>query len=104
MSDMANDVIRLLEQLPITQGGRVGERLTVLPWQRRLVRGIVGSRTSAISVARGNGKTTICAGLAVASLIGPLRQRRGETIVAASSHAQAKLTHELCFGVHRRTD
>ena len=94
MSDLANDVIRLLEQLPITQGAQVGQRLTVLPWQRRLVRGIVASRTSAISVARGNGKTPICAGLAVASLIGPLRQRRGETIVAASSHAQAKLTHE----------
>ena len=94
MSGLANEVIELLERLPVTQGRRVGERLTVLPWQRRLIRGIVGSRTAAITVARGNGKTTICAGLAVASLIGPLRQRRGETIVAASSHAQAKLTHE----------
>ena len=77
-----------------TQGRRVGERLTVLPWQRRLIRGIVGSRTSAISVARGNGKTTVCAGLAVAALIGPLRQRRGEVVVVASSFAQARITFE----------
>ena len=96
---MANDIIRLLEQLPITQGGRVGERLTVLPWQRRLVRGVVCNRTAAISVARGCGKSTICAGLAVAALVGPLRQRRGEVIVVASSHAQARVIfeHVLAF-------
>ena len=52
MSGPANEVIELLERLPVTQGRRVGERLTVLPWQRRLIRGIVGSRTAAISVAR----------------------------------------------------
>ena len=94
MSGLANDIIRLLEQLPITQGGRVGERLSVLPWQRRLVRGVVGNRTAAISVARGCGKTTVCAGLAVASLVGPLRQRRGEVVVVASSFAQARITFE----------
>ena len=94
MSDLANDIIRLLEQLPITQGGRVGERLSVLPWQRRLVRGVVCNRTAAISVARGCGKSTICAGLAVAALVGPLRQRRGEVIVVASSHAQARVIFE----------
>ena len=94
MSGLANDVIRLLEQLPVTQGRRVGERLSVLPWQRRLIRGIVGNRTVAISVARGCGKSTICAGLAVAALIGPLRQRRGEVVVVASSFAQARITFE----------
>ena len=99
MSDLANDIIALLEQLPITQGGRVGERLSVLPWQRRLIRGVVCNRTAAISVARGCGKSTICAGLAVAALVGPLRQRRGEVIVVASSHAQARVIfeHVLAF-------
>ena len=45
-------------------------------------------------MARGNGKTTICAGLAVAALVGPLRERRGETVVVASSFAQARITFE----------
>lgn len=94
MTGLANDEIQLLEQLPVIQGRRVGERLTVLPWQRRLIRGIVGNRTAAISVARGNGETTVCAGLAVAALVGPLRQRRGEVVVVASSFAQARITFE----------
>ena len=55
MPGLANDVISLLELLPVTQGGRVGELLTVLLWQRRLVRGIIGNHTGAINVARGNG-------------------------------------------------
>ena len=94
MTDLANDIIALLEQLPITQGGRVGEKLSILHWQRRLIRGVVSNRTAAISVARGCGKTTICAGLAVAALVGPLRQRRGEVVVVASSFAQARITFE----------
>ena len=94
MSGLANEVIELLERLPVTQGGRVGEKLSVLPWQRRLIRGVVCNRTSAISVARGCGKSTICAGLAVAALVGPMRQRRGEIVVVASSHAQARVIFE----------
>lgn len=94
MSGLAGEVIELLERLPVTQGRHAGERLTVLPWQRRLIRGIIGAKTSAVSVARGNGKTTICAGLAVAALVGPLRERRGETVVVASSFAQARITFE----------
>ena len=94
MSDLANDIIRLLEQLRVSQGARTGQLFTALPWQRRLIRGIVGSRTSAISVGRGNGKTSLCAGLAIAALIGPLRQHRGEIVVVASSFSQAKITFE----------
>ena len=42
MSSLANEVIELLERLPVTQGGRTGELFTALPWERRLIRGIVG--------------------------------------------------------------
>ena len=94
MSGLANDVIELLERLPVTQGARTGEVFTVLPWQKKLIRGIIGARTAAISVGRGNGKTSVCAGLAVAALIGPLRQHRGEVVVVASSFSQAKITFE----------
>ena len=94
MVSQSDEVIQLLAQLRVSQGARTGEFLKILPWQKKLIRGIIGARTSAVSVGRGNGKTSLCAGLAIASLIGPLRQRRGETIVAASSFSQAKITFE----------
>ena len=80
-----------LETLTITQGRRAGELLSVLPWQRRFVRGAFapGAGTAALSVARGNGKTVLVAGIAAAALDGPLAVPRGETIIVASSFAQA---------------
>ena len=80
-----------LSGLTITQGRRAGEGLTVLPWQRRFVRGAFapGAETAALSVARGNGKTVLVAGIAAAALDGPLAVPRGETIIVASSFAQA---------------
>lgn len=99
MSGLADDVFHLLQRFPVTQGSHVGDTFKVLGWQKRLLRGIVNNRTSAISVARGNGKTTLLAGVASAALIGPLRQRRGEVVVVASSHNQARILfeHVLAF-------
>ena len=80
-----------LSELTVTQGRRAGELLSVLPWQRRFVRGAFapGVGTAALSVARGNGKTVLVAGIACAALDGPLAVPRGETIIVASSFAQA---------------
>ena len=80
-----------LSSLPLTQGARAGETLTVLRWQRRFVAGAFapGRTTAALSVARGNGKTVLVAGIAAAALDGPLAIPRGETIIVASSFAQA---------------
>ena len=94
MSDLAVEVIDLIQRLPITQGQGVGQPFRVLPWERKLIRGIVNHRTSAISVARGNGKSTLLAGVAVSALVGPLRERRGEVVVVASSFAQARIIFE----------
>ena len=82
----------------MTQGARAGELFRVLPWQRRLVRGIVRHRTSAITVGRGCGKTTLLAGVACAALGGPLRTRRGEVICVASSFSQARILFEHVVG------
>ena len=80
-----------LETLIVSQGRRAGETLTVLPWQRRFVAGAfaLGCTTAALSVGRGNGKSTLVAGIAAAALDGPLAVPRGETIIVASSFAQA---------------
>ena len=84
-----------LSELTVTQGRRAGEPFAVLPWQGRFLRGAFapGAGTAALSVARGNGKSTLVAGIAAAALAGPLMVARGETIIVASSFAQAT----ICF-------
>lgn len=94
-------LVRHLAGLTVTQGQGVGDPFTVLPWQRRFCLGafkVAGD--AALSVARANGKTTLCAGIADAVLRGPLRQPRAECVVVASSFDQARLTfdHVLAFG------
>ena len=80
-----------LSGLIVTQGRRAGEALAVLPWQRKFIAGAFkpGRTTAALSVARGNGKSTLVAGIAAATLDGPLAGPRAETIIVASSFAQA---------------
>lgn len=89
MVDLARQTIEGMGRLTVTQGEGAGERLRVLPWQARFVRGALGSRTAALSIARGGGKTTICGALAVACLVGPLRQPRGEVCIVAATFDQA---------------
>ena len=87
--------IQYLETLRVTQGRLAGQPLTVLPWQKRFIHKAFGSPgDAALSVARGNGKTTLVAGLAAASVDGPMRLPRAEVIVVASSFAQARLTFD----------
>ncbi len=93
---LSTDLIGQLERLTVTQGRRAGERFTVLPWQRRFLRGAFGDgvQTAALSISRGNGKTAFLAGVAVMSLIGALRVPRGETILVASSFEQSRIAFE----------
>ena len=85
-----------LAGLTVTQGRRAGQPFVVLPWQRRFVRGAFapGAGTAALSVARGNGKSTLVAGIAAAAVDGPLMVPRGETIIVASSFAQAGIAFD----------
>ena len=88
-----NDLISYLGGLTVTQGRLAGQPFPVFAWQRRFLRGAFAPDAieSAISVARGNGKSTFTAGLACAVLDGPLFQPRGEVVVVASSFSQAKI-------------
>ena len=87
--------------LVITQGPLAGERLRLFPWERRfLTRAFArGVQTAALSVARANGKTSFLAGVACATLDGPLMVPRGETVLVASSFEQARIAfeHVLAF-------
>ena len=89
-----------LETLVIAQGPRAGQQLDVLPWQRRFLAGVFGGANvgdAALSVARGNGKSTFTAGIACATLDGPLVQPHAETVAVASSFEQARIIFRHCL-------
>ena len=48
----------------------------------------------ALSIARGAGKSTLTAGIACATVDGPLMQRRAETVIVASSFTQSRIVYE----------
>ena len=88
-----------LAGLVVTQGPRAGDPFKVLPWQGDFLQLFNRPGDLALSVARGNGKTTLVAGLACAALDGPLHQPRAETVIVASSFTQAGIAfeHVLAF-------
>ena len=96
MKTTIKELIELLEKLTVSQGRWAGERFRVLPWQRRFLRGAFadGTHSVALSIGRGNGKTTLLAGVAVGTLIGPLAAMRGETVLVASSFEQSRIAFE----------
>ena len=92
-----------IETLTITQGRHAGLPFTLLPWQKRYLRGAFkpGVMDAALSLARGGGKTTFTAAIAAAcvDVDGPLVQPRASNVVVASSFLQAKIAfdHVLAF-------
>ena len=100
---LASRLAAYIETLVITQGRHTGERFTLLPWQRRFLRGAFrdGVMDAALSLARGSGKTTFTAAIASATVDvgGPLVQPRASNVVVASSFLQAKIAfdHVLAF-------
>ena len=90
-------LIRYLESLTISQGEGAGGPFPIFPWERRFLRGAFAvDDDAALSVARGNGKTTLLAGVACAFVDGPLRQPRADVVIAASSFGQARISFDHC--------
>ena len=93
-------LIRYIESLRLGQGRRAGEPFYLLQWQKRFLRGAFGqSDDAALSMARGNGKTTLAAGIAAAAVNGPLAEPMAECVLVASSFDQAVIgfRHVLHF-------
>ena len=93
-------LIGFLESLPITKGILAGTKMKLLPRQREFVQAVYGRvaadgrrkvRIAIDSVPRGNGKTGLLAGLALAHLLGPECEVRGEVYSAAYNKLQAAL-------------
>ena len=88
-------LLEYISGLEITQGEGVGESFPLFPWERRFLRGAFAvDGDAALSVARGNGKTTLLSGVASAFVDGPLRRPRADVIIAASSFGQARISFE----------
>ena len=88
--------------LLIGQGRHAGQPFTVLPWQRRFLRGAFGQEDDAgLSLGRGGGKTTLIAALGAACVDvgGPLVASNAESVIVASSFDQALIPfrHALHF-------
>ena len=88
-----------IETLTVSQGERAGANFELLAWERRFLAGAFGPDvdSAGLSVARGNGKSALVAGLAAAAVVGPLAVRRGECIAVASSFLQAKIVYRFAL-------
>ena len=60
-----------------------------------------GVQKVALSIGRANGKTTLTAAVAVATVDGPLVVPRGETLIVASSFDQARIAFRHCLAFLR---
>ena len=91
------DLADFIGSLTLAGGDHDGSAFEVLPWEARFVRGAFAvPGDSALSVARGNGKSALCAGIAAAVVdpSGPLHGRRREAVVSAASFDQGRVIFE----------
>ncbi len=98
--DRAERVIAFIETMPITAGAHAGRRFKVRDWQaemiRRLYRTDDGRRTvrqALITMGRKNGKTQLAAALALAHLVGPEAEPRGQVFSAAADRTKAAIIY-----------
>ena len=87
------ELIDYISGLTITQGEGAGGPFPMFPWERRFLMGAFRPDVdeSGLCIARGNGKTTLCAAIAAAVLNGPLSQARAEVVIVGSSFDQGKI-------------
>lgn len=97
-------VLAFLRELPIVSGLKAGEKLELLEFQEQFVRGVYGPvddeglrivRLAGLSVARGNGKSALLAGLGLAHLLGPMQEPYGEVYAAALDREQAGVLYRM---------
>lgn len=94
--------VRFIENLRHHEGRFAGAPFVLHRWQERIVRRIYGDtdtdgrrrvRTVFILLPRGNGKTTLCAALALLHLFGPESEAAGQVIAAAADREQASIAY-----------
>ncbi|WP_022695863.1 terminase large subunit domain-containing protein [Ponticaulis koreensis] len=97
-------LISFLETLKIPEGPKAGKLLKLAPFQKQFIRGAFdkGVNIACLSIGRGNAKTALSAGVALAELVGVLNdQPRREIIIAARTRDQAAICYQFVIGFVR---
>jgi phage terminase large subunit-like protein len=95
----AERVIAFIQSLPVTKGFGAGQNIVLDGFQIQWLEaiyvdgqdGLRSVRTALLSVARGNGKTVLCAALCLAHFIGPESEPRAECYSAGATRDQSAL-------------
>lgn len=96
----AERVISFVERYCLTpEGEHVGKPLVLAEFQKRFIREIydnpAGTRRAYLSLARKNGKTSLCAAILLAHLVGPEAKLNSQIVSGARSREQAGVLHAL---------
>lgn len=94
----STEAIRFLQTLEVPQGPKAGHKLKLAPFQRQFVKGALapGINTGVLSIARGNGKSGLSAGLALGALLGEWdAQPAREILIAARTRDQARIAWDF---------
>ena len=92
---LASETIGWIQDyLVYPRGPKAGEKFRLLPWEKKGLRGLFKKSVeqAAVSLARGNGKSTLASALGAACVepTSPLTSTRFEALVVASSFSQSK--------------
>lgn len=95
--------IQFLGLLSVPEGKKAGKPLKLANFQRRFVKGTFARNVmvGVLSIGRGNAKTALSAGLALAELVGALQERpqpKREIIFAARNRDQARTAFNFLLG------
>ncbi|MEM6550406.1 MAG: terminase large subunit [Pseudomonadota bacterium] len=97
----ATEAIRFVQTLRIPEGPKAGDAVKLAGFQCRFVKGALkrGVQIGVLSVGRGNGKTALSAGLALAELLGVIgSQPRRDVLLAARTRDQARIAWNFVAG------
>ncbi|GEO82607.1 terminase large subunit [Pararhodospirillum oryzae] len=107
----ADRVCRFLARLRLWEGRFAGQPFTLAPFQQALIRRIYGPtapdggrlvRQACIWIPRGNAKTTLAAGLALAHLLGPESEPGGQIVCAAADRENAGIAFNSAWQMVRQ--
>ncbi len=87
---VSDQIVAHIESLRVPQGDHEGKHVSPMPWQVRYIRGTFrrGVTTSAMTLPRANGKSSLAAFIASAFLWGPMAKPNTSVVIVASSIQQ----------------
>jgi phage terminase large subunit-like protein len=97
----ASKALQFLQSLRIPEGPSAGQPLKLAPFQRQFVKGALADdvNIAVLSIGRGNAKTALSAGIALAALVGEIdNQPKREILIAARTRDQAQIAWRFCVG------